>query len=599
MTAGANDGAWREADRHQRALPRGLRKRRGAWFTPPALALPTALRALQPLDDGQPLRVVDPAVGGGSFLLAAQEALRRSSAELVGLDLDAEAVEIARRNLPDAALAVGDGLLELEPESFDVVLTNPPWETLQDAPEARAQVSALRPRFHHQGKGKLYTYRLFLERAYQLLRPGGRLGMIVPAGLWFDRDAAPLRELLLDRCEWEWLFGFENRERIFDIDSRYRFGAVIATKGGQTHRVQAAFGRTALSDWQAPAPTHTCYERATLRALSPHAGTIVEVESARDLDLLTRMQASGRTLTGPDGLLRWRQGDFNMTADRDRFVLREAAEGDGYAADEDGVWRSQRGPDLIPLRQGAMIYDLDPNAGAHDRGVGHKTRWRRPRSPEELCPLYLVAADEWRAGAGARAPARVALRALSNATNERTAIACLLPDVPCGNSLGVLQPPDATTSPVRDLAAAAAILSSLPFDWGLRMRLVGTNLNRFVLTDCVMPRLPDPVRDELATLALQLCATPPWASSLWERAAQEGWCTRRAPVTDAELRRAHQTRIDLLVGRAYGLCEDDVEWVTRGEPFAKGFWRVERGLEPATRRPARWRRAAAASASSY
>ncbi|MEC8652166.1 MAG: N-6 DNA methylase [Planctomycetota bacterium] len=592
MTATRGDDAWREADRHQRALPRALRKRRGAWFSPPGLALPTARRALQPLDDGRPLRVCDPAVGGGSFLLAAQEALQRSAAELVGLDLDAEAVGIARRSLPGAELHVGDGLVELEPESFDAVLTNPPWETLQDGPEAGDQVRALRPRFAHQGKGKLFTYRLFLERAYQLLRPGGRLGIVVPAGLWFDRDAAPLRELLLDRCSWEWLFGFENRERIFDIDSRYRFGVVIATKGGETARVRAAFGRTALSDWQAEAPTHIEYARQTMRALSPHAGTIVEVESNRDLELLTRMRSSGESLTGPSGQLSWRQGDFNMTSDRARFMRRDVAEADGYSGDRDGVWRSEGKPDLLPLRQGAMIYDLDANAGAHDRGVGHKTRWRRPRSAGELRPLYLVDAAAWRNDATARGPARIALRALSNATNERTSIACLLPDVPCGNSIGVLQPARATASPVCDLAAYAAVLSSLPFDWSLRMRMAGTNLNRFVLTDCVLPRLSDPERDELAVLALQLCATAPWTAVLWEHAAEEGWCKLHAPATDGALRRAKQTRIDLLVGRAYGLTHADVEWITRGEPFAKGFWRVERDLDPAARRPARWRRAA-------
>ena len=98
--------------------------------------------------------------------------------------------------------------------------------------------------------------------------------------------------------------------------------------------------------------------------------------------------------------------------------------------------------------------------------------------------------------------------------------------------------------------------------------------------------------DELAALALQLCATAPWTATLWEHAAEEGWCKLYEPATDGALRRAKQTRIDLLVGRAYGLTHADVEWITRGEPFAKGFWRVERDLDPAARRPARWRRAA-------
>ena len=151
-----------------------------------------------------------------------------------------------------------------------------------------------------------------------------------------------------------------------------------------------------------------------------------------------------------------------------------------------------------------MVYDLDGNAGAHDRGVGHKTRWRRPTRPDELRPLYLVDAAAWRAGADERGPARIALRALSNATNERTAIACLLPDVPCGNSLGLLRPRAPSERPVRELAATAAVLGSLPFDWSLRLRLGGTNLNRFVLADCALPPLADDVQEELAQLTLRL-----------------------------------------------------------------------------------------------
>ncbi len=584
----AGEGAWRAADRHQRRLPADVRKRRGVWFTPPELSGPTAARALAPLDDGRPLRVCDPAVGAGAFLLAAQQALTWSAAELGGVDVAPAAIAIAKAALPGCDLRVADGLRELPDESFDAVLTNPPWETLQDGADTKAQLRELRGRFERQGADKLYTYRLFVERAVRLLRPGGRLGMVVPASLWFDRDAASLRDLLLDECDWQWLFGFENRARVFDIDSRYRFGVVIATKGARTKHVRVAFGRTDPTEWSAESPAHTSYRCCELRALSPRSGAFVEVEGRRDLEILTRIQASGRPLTGSAGALHWRQGDYNMTSDRPRFMLRAQAEEQGYRADEQGVWRARGRPALLALRQGAMIHDLDGNAGAHDRGVGHKTRWRRPTGPDELRPLYLVDADEWAAGAQARGPARIALRALSNATNARTAIACLLPDVPCGNSLGVLWTPEGHEQPVRELAACAAALASLPFDWSLRMRLAGTNLNRFVLEDCVLPRLDAAARDELARAALRLCAIAPWTEPLWRAAQAEGWCADAAPATAPQRRRALQTRIDVLVGEAFELTRDDVAWITRGPPFAKGFWRVARDLSEPLRRPHRW-----------
>src|SRR5262249_3084465 len=236
-------------------LATALRKRTGAWFTPPALAVPTAARALAPWPvAGAAPRVCDPAVGSGAFLLACLDLLADATGrpraaiaaeQLHGVDLDPTAASLAcwalhaacGKGAPEVSaierhVRCGDGLRAHQAGSFDVVVGNPPWETLQDDRGGRAAAGGARPQieaswlrrgFAHQGRGKLYPYRLFVERAVQLLRTGGRLGLIVPASLWFDRDAAPLRDLLLTQCRWEWLFALENPERLFPIASPYPF----------------------------------------------------------------------------------------------------------------------------------------------------------------------------------------------------------------------------------------------------------------------------------------------------------------------------------------------------------------------------------------
>ncbi|MCR9248660.1 MAG: N-6 DNA methylase [bacterium] len=618
----ANVGNCEElAARYPDLLATTDRKQRGTWYTPAALATPTVARTLAPFaarGELSNLRICDPAVGGGTFLLAALRWLvdrgvsaRDAARSLHGVDLDSTAAALAALAIHEAGcdpalelseiqqqVHAGDGLTELAAGTFDAVLTNPPWETLQSTATARLTVARLRPLFRCQGRGKLYTYRLFTERAWQLLRPGGRAGLIVPASIWFDREAEPLRRLLLDECRWEWLYGFENRERLFPIDSRYRFAVVIAELGGRTEHVRCAFGRTSPGEWQAERPRHVRYSRSRITGLSPRHATFVECENERDLAILETMQRDSRPLLGrdggadgsSDGVLEWRQGDLNMTSDRDRFVLRESAECDGFAATEDGTWR--RGDrELLPLYQGAMLFDLHPNTGAHDRGEGHATTWRAPRSLTELRPLYLVDAADWRAGVDARFPARIALRALSNATNERTAAACLLPDVPCGNSLGVLTPrADSPTAdrPLRELAAHAALLGSLPFDWALRRRLSGTNLNGFVLADCVVPRLDDATTTRLARLALRLCAILPWHRSLWQAARRERFATADTkPAVDEVRRRELLTEIDCLAGRAFGLTRADVQHIVE-DTGPRGFRRVDAALPAIERRPTRW-----------
>jgi hypothetical protein len=172
-------------------------------------------------------------------------------------------------------------------------------------------------------------------------------------------------------------------------------------------------------------------------------------------------------------------------------------------------------------------------------------------------------------------------------------LACLLPDAPCGNSLGCLQPKN-PQAPLWRLAAVAAALGSLPFDYALRLRLSGANLNGFVLADCCLPTLAEGVARELAAAAVRLCALLPQHGGLWRQALAEGVVgDGDEPARDGPTRRALQSRVDALVGAAYGLDRDDVAWVVRdcgdGEVrVARGFWRVDRALPVHARRPLRW-----------
>ena len=70
--------------------------------------------------------------------------------------------------------------------------------------------------------GRIFTYQLFLEQSLVLLKNKGRCGLIVPSGIYSDAWSRPLRTALLERCRWEWLFGIDNRDKVFPIDSRFK-----------------------------------------------------------------------------------------------------------------------------------------------------------------------------------------------------------------------------------------------------------------------------------------------------------------------------------------------------------------------------------------
>jgi hypothetical protein len=140
---------------------------------------------------------------------------------------------------------------------FDAVIGNPPWDVLRadtgaraDRDRARAD-QATRRRFfrqaqvyRHQGGGHANQYQLFVERALHLVRPGGRIALILPSGLATDYGSASVRRALLDSLDVDRLIGFDNREVIFPIHRDVRFLLVTGTKSGRTDQLTTAFGRS-------------------------------------------------------------------------------------------------------------------------------------------------------------------------------------------------------------------------------------------------------------------------------------------------------------------------------------------------------------------
>jgi adenine-specific DNA-methyltransferase len=210
----------------QPALSRHERRENGVYYTPPEIVRLIVELTLRPLlaSRGAPPRVLDPACGAGEFLL---EALRQCTAKhepaaagrcIAGVDIDPAAVHSARQRLgeiglrfPARNIAVGNALTaNLFPAaSFDAIVGNPPYVNIRQLCKSlpRERIDNLRRRFA-TARGNFDLYVLFIERALELLRPGGRCGLIVP-NKWATLDyARPCRELLLKQTTIEHVIDF-------------------------------------------------------------------------------------------------------------------------------------------------------------------------------------------------------------------------------------------------------------------------------------------------------------------------------------------------------------------------------------------------------
>ena len=201
--------------------------------------------------------------------------------------------------------------------------------------------------FRHQGSADLNLYKLFLEAAHALAGEGGRIGFLVPSGLYSDNGTGALRALFLERCRWEWLFGIENGAKIFPIHRSQKFNPVIIEKGGSTEAIQTAFMRRDLEDWERAEDLATPYTRAQVEQFSPKSQAILEIQSRRDLEILEKIYANSVLLgdDGPDGWGIKYATEFHMTNDSKLFPPRPKWEAKGYRPDEysrwlKGDWRS-------------------------------------------------------------------------------------------------------------------------------------------------------------------------------------------------------------------------------------------------------------------
>lgn len=488
--------------------------------------------------------------------------------------------------------------------------------------------------FRHQGSADINTYKLFLEQSYALLaadgpQGGGRVGMITPSGIYTDKGTGALRELFLDHSSWEWIFGFENRFKVFDIHRSFKFTATIVRKGGRTEAVRSAFMRHELADWARAEEVAVPYTAQQVQRFSPGSRAFLEVSNRRDLEILEKIY-SNSVLLGDDSEDGWGveyRREFDMSTDSKLFPPREKWEAKGYEPDEysrwlDTTWHprtkgSAAPPDTarheleagvilsrdrgrwttveeigdvaLPLYQGLMLWTWDSRAALYRSGAGHQAKWEAQEWPDcELVPQFLMSMRTRREHSARRDGLTIGFRAVSNATNERTFSAGLVPNLPAGNSVALLQ---------ATLAVASILLpwmGSIAFDWVVRRRMVGPNLNWFLVQE-----LPGPKSALGLTwpLVLRLAAPGRYFSSLWsgvrsELGAGPSGSPRMSAMSVHERLRL-RVMVDAIALAANSLSKDQVRYLLEDCDLAdprqksgrdpKGFWRVDKDLDPELR----------------
>lgn len=494
--------------------------------------------------------------------------------------------------------------------------------------------------FVAQGSGDTNLYKLFCEQSYYLVRDGGSIALIVPSGIYSDCGARDLRRILLERCEWTDLIGFENFDTTFDIHRSFKYCVFVAKKGNRTEAIKTTFNGNRCSQ-----------NIGAISALSPKWSVITEVENNDVLRVLKKIYDHS-VLVGDiefSGSRLKYMREFDMTLDSSLFRGCDELERNGYVQDIYGNWltgdwkrvcsssetvdaseRFVSAEDIsvadggkllsscgdfeinigdvvdmfVPLYEGRMVGQFTANEKHWLSGKGRRAIWKpvERKFAQQYRPQYLVHKSAFLE----RNPyelLKVGFLAVGCATNARTMIATPLYRVACGNSVPVLLLRD-QVSPEFQLTLTGC-LNSFIFDFVIRRKMAGNNLNYFVVEECPLPVFNSrnqPLLKRISRLVAHIALSHLRFSS---ELLKLGFTY--VPTPDVEQERQIRAYIDVLVAQAYGLDFDDLSFVIDGNRDAKsdvyvanrlvgnqslranvkGFFRVDRDLPIEERLPHR------------
>jgi hypothetical protein len=399
--------------------------------------------------------------------------------------------------------------------------------------------------YQHQYRGHTATHKLFVERAYQLLNQFGRLGYVIPAGIYKDLGTKELRQMLFSSGQVQYIYSFSNERGFFaGVHHDTKFTLLGAQKGISSDGFFATFRfnpRVAISPDELPSflsdtSNLVYFRQETLSRFSPDSLSLMEFLSRKDYKIAETIYGD-LPLIGDEVSNAWQivlGQEFNMTTHRHLFNENS----DGY-----------------PLYEGKMIHQYDVD-------YAKPKYWVKVSDAVEHFRTTKSSTDE----IDFNIP-RLGYREISRATNERSLIATILPPQTCCNHKIIVAAPRLSTFSLEEMLYSLAILNSLSLDYIVRFKITN-GMNMFHFYQLPLPRLTsgNPYFDAIVPRAAKLTCTRPEFADLWQSVMGQTW-DALAAATDPATRQHLRDEIDALVAHLYGLSRDDFNHILSTFPL--------------------------------
>jgi Eco57I restriction-modification methylase len=466
--------------------------------------------------------------------------------------------------------------------------------------EANARVLAKAGDYPLLGGGDVNLYSLFVERAQALVDPNGLVALLTPSGISADKGAAEFFRSISTTGRLGALFDFENRKVFFpDVHASFKFSTLVF--GGQQRQFEesrCAFYLHRLEELDDPSRVLKLTEK-DFALVNPNTGAAPIFRTQRDADITTRIYRANPVLVSrselnpatnqrterkvwPAKYVRM----FDMTNDSKLFHTRAELAKQGFVSSGLNRWR-HADVEAVPLYEGKMVQMFDHRAADVVMNMANLKRpaqqqpvaAEQKESPDRYpTPQFFVAASDvapvW-SGEWA-----VAYKSITSPTNMRTMIAAIVPRCGLGNSMAALVPESSEVPKYGNWAPLLlANLGALAFDFALRQKVQGQNLNWFVVEQAVViaadrfeaqiggVKIADFIREQVLHLSYTAHDLAPFARDLGHVNADGS--VKPPFVWNDEDRRARLAALDGLFMHLYGLNESDAAYILDTFPIVR------------------------------
>ncbi|WP_084668920.1 Eco57I restriction-modification methylase domain-containing protein [Spirulina major] len=386
-------------------------------------------------------------------------------------------------------------------------------------------------------------YKLFLERCFKLLRPRGRCGIILPAGIYTDLGSKQLREMLFSQCQLDSLFGLSNEKFIFEsVHHAFKFSLLAFQKGNYTEGFDGVFRinpreairPSELGDFLYDKDEKIHLSVSLVRRLSPDSLSVMEFKQPIDIVIAEKMlkfPLLGEKIEGKWNLKLTRE--FDMTNDSHLF-------------------KPEPAPGRLPLYEGKMIHQFNHQFAQPRYWVDEQEGRKAVLGKKAVDQGQKLDYQGYRLG----------FRDVASSTNERTMISTILPPkIFTGNTLITSM----NFLDHRELILVSAILDSFIVDSILRQK-VTAHCNMFYVYATPIPRLQagDSWFGEICDRAAQLICTTPEFDDL---AAAVGLGSHQNGSTNPAHRAQLRAELDGIIAHLYGLTEAEFSHILSTFPI--------------------------------